>query len=145
MPAVLKGAVAHGHHIVQKVLPSAWKDHGLAVIKTEAELLRKFGGENQKSIRRAWYIGKSQEMLANGNISLIETLEDATKLVKAKQPLNNLCWARMGGGTGIHSEAYCKRVWEYLHATDGSKIEITKALDNMATIFEKDGTFWPKP
>ncbi len=49
----------------------------------------------------------------------------------------------MGSGTGIHSEEYCKAVWEKLHATNGTNKEIITALDKMARILENGEQFWP--
>ncbi|MBL9093172.1 MAG: hypothetical protein JNL96_18285 [Planctomycetaceae bacterium] len=123
----------HGHHIVQKLVPRQY-----AAIKGFSKVQEGWS----KSQQMAWYIGKSQDILA-GKVDLLDDFKKASgmvDLVKAgKTKFYNLTLAVNGKGT--HSLETVKAVYELLDSAAGSKRGIQRALAEIGEVFMEHGTY----
>lgn len=119
----------HAHHIVQKTIPKLYAlVKGLNVHVTWPDFLQK-----------AWYIGKSQEILKRYGVPLLDDINDAASRAAGGETLHNLTWALNGSGT--HSTASARAVWEAL-STATSRADVERALLRLSERFLRNGTLF---
>jgi hypothetical protein len=96
------GVRIHAHHIVQETVPKLYAFvKGLNVHASWPD-----------SLQKAWYIGKSQDILKKFGVPLLDDIHDAARRAGNRETLHNLTWALNGAGT--HSTASARAVWEAL-------------------------------
>lgn len=112
--------VLHGHHIVQKTVPSQY---------ARLKHFTKVDPSWKRSEQAAWYIGKSQEILESHNIPLLRDKADAMARARNNETLHNLTWAVNGNRT--HSLETIRAVYETLEGVKKSKQLVEGALLDM--------------
>jgi hypothetical protein len=122
----------HGHHIVQRTVPSQYTEE-IARIATEQAMLRTPG--LTRSQQAAWYIGKSHEILNRNNIPVLIREQTARAFAEGGAPLHNLAWAVNGNGT--HTLETIRDVYQRLNEARGSREGVIEALQRIAEIFER--------
>src|SRR5690606_33387927 len=117
------------HHIVQQAVPKLYTFvNGLQVHSSWPKFLQK-----------AWYIGKSQKILRDFDVPLLDDIYDTANRAAGGETLHNLTWALNGNGT--HSTASARAVWEAL-STATSRSEVEQELLRLGGILLRGGTLF---
>ncbi len=120
----------HAHHIVRKKVPAEYTK------KIGDKLVKDFdapGVDWDDACKRAWYIGKSQEILENAGVSVLADSKKAMAAAKRGEPLENLCLAINGEGT--HTVATQKAVYDMLK-NETTEAGVKRALADLKEMFQ---------